>query len=120
MGDWEGGKHAGNYIFNGVSYITRLMHNYRTYQKYFKKEDEAKKWLMDLSIELGIVRNKHRMVEIDGKQCVEVQLTDNKTFICDLEDFPFIDLCVWSIQKSRNTHYVYGTVTRNEKVYFIE
>ena len=58
------------------------------------------------------------MVEIDGKQCVEVQLTDNKTFICDLEDFPFIDLCVWSIQKSRNTHYVYGTVTRNEKVIF--
>ena len=118
MGDWKGGKYAGNYLVKNGCYVARLMHDYKSHKKHFKKEDEAKKWLMDLSIELDVVRNKHRMVEMDGKQCVEVQLNDNHTFLCDLEDYLFVEICPWFTKFSRNTFYVYGSVNGDEKLIF--
>ena len=113
--DWEGGKYAGNYKkMKSGKFCSRLMYNRNSYCKTFETENEAKKWLMDKSEEFGIVKNKFRKT----KTHIEVKLQDNRVFLCNIEDYKYIDSYVWSSKKDRYTYYVYGTISANKSTQF--
>ena len=116
---WQGGKYCGNYslVKNG-KYMSRIMHNKKSYAKTFKTCKEAKKWLYDLSEQFGVTKNKYRVIQKDDVSCLEVQLVGNKTFICDLIDLPYVEQYIWHAKKNEYTYYVYGTVKGDEKVIF--
>jgi len=118
MDKWQGGKRSGNFKIvetkgGKTRYVCRIMKDGKPYRSTLDSEIEAEVWLLNKSKDFGMLRNQYRIID----DYVEVKLSDDKVFLCDIIDIPVLDLYFWCIKKGRNTYYVYGT-NKNEKIIF--
>lgn len=110
--DWEGGKYSGNYKKINDKYKARITHNRKTYSKTFNSENNAEHWLIEKSKEFGILKNRYRVSE--DQTYLEVELTQGKILLCDIEDIPYVQNYKWFSKKDKDNYYCCGSLNNTK------
>jgi hypothetical protein len=108
--NWIGGKHIGNHKFKLKygKYQSRIMNDNKAYSKSFEKESDAIAWLKDKSEEFGMTKNKYRISQ--DKTYLEVQLTQGKILLCDIEDLEIVNSVYLSVKVGKHTSYCRASI----------
>lgn len=123
-GDWRGGKPGGtltkNKNKNGWILMFQNPYLYKNFLEKYENIEKVRKIATmcrySESKRRGITKNMWRVVCQGDEKWAEVQLQNDHIMLCDLEDIPYIEKCVWyAILSSRvkETYHVSHSARKN-------
>lgn len=127
--EWEGGKTAGCTIELPSSYSSRIRigNNKRIsknflFSKYSSKEEAwkaAEEYRLNESLTRNLIKNRYRYITNDNNEIyLEVQATQDKTFICDIQDLQFVKDYTWYLHDTGKYVCIKTTLPNGKKVRF--
>ena len=126
IGKWKGGKPGGGiskqkdrgYEVCFSKHSSKFFSTYR-YETLEKAHEEAKKYQIKISLELGLHKNQYRHVKENGKEYIEVKLQRELTAKIDIENLPLLDIATWSAHKvaarKEDKYYMAGKINKKYK-----